>query len=141
MIVYNLRCASGHLFEAWFKDAKAFASQKRGRKVECPVCGDRKIERVPAAPRLAGTRKGEAPIPPELQRAREAYMALSTLHRKIRETCEDVGPRFAEEARRIHYGEVEARGIHGEASPDEATALAEEGIPFATLPKLPDPDA
>ena len=142
MIVFNLQCADGHGFEAWFKDAKAYESQRRGRKVACPVCGVTKVGKVPAAPRIA---TGAADRSDEGQRARslgaDYIKALDQLHKHVEENCDYVGPRFAEEARKIHYGEAEERGIYGEATKDEAKELSEEGVPFAAIPKLRRKDA
>jgi hypothetical protein len=126
MIVYELRCRKGHGFEAWFRDSAAYDAQAAGGKVTCPTCGSRRVEKAPMAPRVArsGAAKGrhdaEAAI---LRAARE-------LQRKVEENCDYVGPDFAEEARKIHYGETDPRGIYGETSDDEARSLSEEGVDF-----------
>ena len=141
MIVFNLSCANDHTFEAWFKDAAAYRSQRRARKVACPMCGDTGITKMPAAPRLAkgAAREGDAA---RAQAARgEAMRELAELHSHVENTCDYVGDRFGEEARRIHYGETEERGIYGEASNDEAKELKDEGVPFARIPKLPPKNA
>lgn len=146
MIVFNLQCSGGHGFEAWFKDADAYASQRRARKVACPVCGDAKISKVPAAPRIAkgageGGGNGCAPVDEGRARSRDYLRALDKLQRHVEANCDYVGDRFAEEARRIHRGEGEERGIYGEATRDEAKALSEEGVPFAAIPRRRPKDA
>jgi hypothetical protein len=131
MIKYDLKCRRGHVFEAWFRDSAAYDEQVEASKVACPDCGARKVEKAVMAPRLA--RGAEKAI--ELRRA------LADLRAKVEADCDYVGPQFAEEARRIHYGEAAARGIYGETSSEEAEALAEEGVPFARIPWLPKDNA
>lgn len=142
MIVFNLQCGDGHGFEAWFKDAKAYESQRRGRKVACPVCGTTKVEKVPAAPRIA-TGAADGPVLMDHATARSAQFmnALEQMHRHMEENCDYVGDRFADEARAIHQGDAEGRGIYGEATKDEAQDLADEGVPFAAIPKRRPKDA
>jgi len=121
MIVYDLRCRKGHGFEAWFRDSAAYDEQAAAGKVSCPTCGSRRIEKAPMAPRVAkGRPDAEAAI---LRAARE-------VRRKVEENCDYVGPDFAEEARKIHYGETDPRGIYGETSDDEARSLRDEGVEF-----------
>lgn len=141
MIVFSLQCSREHRFEGWFKDAKAFESQRRARKVACPTCGDARVAKVPAAANLATGAARERAEGEAARRAKALRAALVEVHRHVAATCEDVGPRFAEEARKIHYGETEARNIHGEATRDEAIELADEGVPFGCIPKLPESDA
>ncbi len=142
MIVFNLQCADGHGFEAWFKDAKAFESQRRGRKVACPVCGVTRVAKLPAAPRIAKG-KGDTQETADQGRARTtAFMhALDKLQKHVEENCDYVGDRFADEARKIHQGDAEERGIYGEATKKETKELTEEGVPFAAIPKLRPKDA
>lgn len=140
MKVLNLRCANGHGFEGWFASDEDFMSQNGRGLIECPICADNVIGRMPSAPRLnlSGARepepaapsnsKPQAPQPADLQ---AAY--LQTVRHLIANT-EDVGPHFAEAARRIHYGEEPQRGIRGQASPEEREALREEGIETMSLP-------
>ena len=131
MIVFSLQCGHDHGFEAWFKDARAYDSQRRGRKVACPVCGDTRMRKVPAAPIWRpGPRARSSSRPPRRQ---GDPRGAGTVHNHIAETCEHVGPRFAEEARKIHYGESEARDIYGEAQ-QRGDELADEGVPFAPSP-------
>ncbi len=133
MKVLNLRCAQDHRFEGWFASDEDEASQRERGLLVCPMCGDSDVQRLPSAPRLnlGAARPAEAvalPAPDDLQ-----ALWLQAVRRVIERT-EDVGERFAEEARRIHYGEVPQRGIRGQASRIEAEALKEEGIEVMTLP-------
>lgn len=142
MIVFNLTCSRDHAFEGWFKDARAFAAQKRARKVLCPACGDTSITKAPTAARISRGRARAIDQAAEAgARAQAMRQAIVELHAKVAESCEDVGPRFAEEARKIHYGEAEERGIYGEATLGEAKELVEEGVPVLPLPKVPEADA
>jgi hypothetical protein len=133
MIAYQLRCRNGHAFEGWFKDSDAFDAQAADGKLACPNCSSRKIAKAVMAPAIAGKAREQA------QEREEARAALRGLRRKMLADAEHVGGAFPEEARKIHYGEAEARVIYGEASGDEVTALLEEGVPVAPLP--PDPDS
>ncbi len=149
MIVLNLACAHDHHFEGWFGSAADFEAQLARELVTCPLCADSHIKRMPTAARLnvsnlrgtqavpaeAGAKAETAPVtavavsnPP----ANAQGQMLQALQQVLAQT-EDVGPRFAEEARRIHYGETEHRAIRGQASPADAVALAEEGIPVLAL--------
>ena len=132
MIVYALRCADDHVFEAWFKDGAAFDEQAKEGKLTCPVCLSRRIEKAPMAPALGnavGARN--APTPDEMRKVRQF---MTGLRKYVEENAENVGPRFPEEARKIHYGEIEERPIYGEASLAEAKELLEEGVEVAPLP-------
>jgi hypothetical protein len=147
MIVYELRCSKGHGFEGWFRDAAAFDRQAAAGKVACAVCGDSKVAKAPMAPRLA-KRRGDAPrdagpgvAAPAAEPSAEALKLLGELRKKVESECDYVGERFAEEARRIHYGETEQRGIYGEASDEQAKELGEEGIEVRKVPWLPRRDA
>ncbi len=142
MIVFNLQCSAGHGFEAWFKDAKAYETQRRGRKVACPVCDDKKIDKLPAAPRISTRDSDAASSAPSGQaESAEFLKALDDLHRQVEENCDYVGDRFADEARAIHFGDAEERGIYGEATTEEAKELSDEGVPFSALPKRRPKDA
>lgn len=155
MIRYRLRCAKGHEFEAWFSNSAAYDKQAKRSLVECPDCGSKKVEKAMMAPAVAAksNRRSEAAapanaetmtnaLPPEVAAHLAMRRDLLTMMRKAREEvlakAENVGDRFAEEARKIHYNEADARGIYGQASPDEARALVEEGIDVHPLPSLPD---
>jgi len=139
MKVLNLRCANGHGFEGWFASDAEFMDQNGGGQVECPLCADKVITRMPSAPRLniSGARAPSAqavaqPVA-QPQAADLQAMWLQSV-RALMQRTEDVGERFAEEARRIHYGEEPARGIRGQATVQERAALQEEGIETLSIP-------
>jgi hypothetical protein len=135
MIHFSLRCAKGHEFEGWFRDGATYDKQAKGGKIACPECGATKVEKAPMAPRVSrSSSKGEL-SPAEIRKA------LVALRRHVEKTCDYVGPRFAEEARAIHYGEKERKPIYGESTPDEAKELIEEGIPVGRIPWVPIEDA
>ncbi|HZD24751.1 MAG TPA: DUF1178 family protein [Alphaproteobacteria bacterium] len=137
MIVFDLICANEHTFEAWFPDSKAFDRQRRKKAVECPVCGDTKVQKALMAPNIATSEKREATAKSKAVMAAQTMRALAEARKHIEENCENVGDRFAEEARKIHYGETEKRDIYGQASKDEAEALRDEGVEFAEIPWVP----
>ena len=128
MILFTLRCASGHEFEAWFRDGEGFETQQSAGEIACPHCGDSQIEKALMAPNI-GRSRDKTPISPAQMRA-----ALTEMRRQVETNCDYVGERFAEEARRIHYGETEERGIRGQASKQETESLLEEGISVLPLP-------
>ena len=139
MKVLDLRCANGHGFEGWFGSEEEFLDQNGRGLVECPLCADHVITRLPSAPRLnlSGVREPVAP-PAKAEPAAADLQALwLQAVRHAIENTDDVGNRFAEEARRIHYGETDARGIRGVASLEERHALHEEGIEVLSLPIPP----
>jgi hypothetical protein len=161
MIHYNLRCERDHRFESWFQSSSAYESQEKRKLINCPVCGSDKVERAIMAPRVVG-KKGRAPeAPPEapvptpaastevaapaapatplmMAQERELRAKLRELRDHIVKNADNVGERFPNEARKMHYGDIEHRPIYGEASPDEARSLIEEGIEVSPLPVLPD---
>lgn len=139
--VLNLQCAHGHGFEGWFASQDAFDAQKAQGLVECPMCGDRAITKLLSAPRLnlGGARapedaaaKQQQPAPAEPSSSPEARWLRAV--REVMAKTEDVGERFTEEARKMHYGEAEERGIRGQATPEQARSLTEEGIQVFSLP-------
>lgn len=136
MILFTLRCANKHEFEAWFRDGDSFEAQQAAAEISCPVCGDSSVDKAVMAPRL--TRSRDAP--PSIASIVEMRKALVELRRQIETHCDYVGPRFAEEARRIHYGETDAHGIYGEATESESRELADEGIKFGQIPWIPPTD-
>jgi hypothetical protein len=151
MILYRLKCKKGHGFEAWFASSAAYDKQAKRGQLSCPKCGSAQVAKAPMAPRITKRGKakgGEKPVEkpaeapkPETRRVAahgELESAMRKLRAEIEAKSEYVGPRFSEEARKIHYEEVPARGIHGEATADEAKALSEEGIEFFPLPILPE---
>ena len=135
MKVLNLRCTHDHAFEGWFASEEDHVSQAERGLIECPMCGDKAVTRMPSAPRL-NVSKQRDPVPagtddePARQQQRQWLRAV----RHLIDHTEDVGERFPEEARRIHYGEVQNRGIRGRASPEDADALREEGIEVMAIP-------
>ena len=131
MIVYNLRCGTGHEFEGWFKDSSAFDAQAASGKLVCPICNSKKIDKAIMAPAIAGTKKTDVASPDELHKMRQF---MTGLRKYVQDNAEYVGPKFAEEARKIHYGETEERPIYGESTVKEAVELVEEGIDVAPLP-------
>ncbi|MBG6081520.1 DUF1178 family protein [Rubrivivax gelatinosus] len=139
MKVLDLRCANGHRFEGWFASDDDFMDQNGRGLVECPICGDHVVTRLPSAPRLnLSGAKEPAPEPPQAPKApaTDADLQAAWLGavRQLLADTEDVGGRFAEEARRIHYGESENRGIRGQTTPEERQALSDEGIEVLTVP-------
>ncbi len=156
MIRYTLACERRHSFESWFQNSAAYDKQAKRGLVTCPICGSAKVEKAIMAPRLARADVPEPPpsiptppaaTPPAVAKTpvaimsspeRELRQKLKELRDHVTKNANYVGPKFPEEARKIHYGETEHRSIYGEASPDEAKALHEEGIEFHPLPILPD---
>ena len=174
MIVYDLRCRRGHVFEAWFRDSAAYDHQAEAGEVACPTCGSKKVEKAPMAPRLAkgglakgGAENGEAQraeaqttetgttetgptetgpaetetAKAETAKAAEAMRALRGVRRKVEDNFDYVGDAFAEEARKIHYGEADAHNIYGETSDQEAKELRDEGVAFTRIPWTPRQDS
>ena len=161
MIHYNLRCKKGHAFESWFQSSSAYESQEKRKLVSCPLCGATDVERAIMAPRIA-RKKGRENVPAEpmsapaapapaaeviapssptpllMTQERELRAKLKELRDHIVKNADNVGERFPNEARKMHYGDIEHRPIYGEASPDEAKALIEEGVEVMPLPTLPD---
>ena len=159
MIRYALACAEGHQFESWFQDSAAYDKQAKRGLVTCPHCGSAKVDKAIMAPRLSMTAKKRgkpqapeiaapaasqdstpdtAPVAMMSPQEREFRSKLKELRDHLTKNADNVGGQFPEEARKMHYGEIEHRSIYGEASTDEAKKLAEEGIAFHPLPILPD---
>lgn len=161
MIRYSLRCDKGHVFESWFQSSSAYESQVRRKLVNCPRCNSVKVEKAIMAPQIVGKKgRGRAPEPAAAETAatnlpaeaasadsptpllmaqeRELRAKLKELRDHIVKTADNVGDRFPDQARAMHYGDIDHRPIYGEASPTEAKALIEEGIEVAPLPVLPD---
>lgn len=131
MIVLNLICMSGHRFEGWFASTEAFDAQLAARHISCPSCNSAAVSRLPSGPHVA--KRAEQPAPTLAMSAHQA----ASLVKALLESSEDVGRRFAEEARRIHFDEAPARRIRGLTTLDEAEELLEEGIPILPLPIPP----
>ena len=154
MIRYNLRCDRGHAFESWFQSSAAYETQEKRKLVNCPSCGSAKVERAIMAPQIVSKkgRDGTAPEPaaaaPDtaapastplmMAQERELRAKLKELRDHIVKNADNVGERFPNEARKMHYGDIEHRPIYGEASPDEARSLIDEGVEVSPLPVLPD---
>ena len=159
MIRYSLRCERGHAFESWFQSSSAYESQEKRKLVNCPICGSAKVERDIMAPRIVSKKSREpaaepAPVaaaapattevaapastPLMMAQERELRAKLRELRDHIVKNADNVGERFPNEARKMHYGDIEHRPIYGEASPDEARALIDEGVEVSPLPVLPD---
>ncbi|WFU16660.1 DUF1178 family protein [Bradyrhizobium sp. CB3481] len=152
MIRYNLRCEKGHAFESWFQSSAAYEGQEKRKLVSCPSCGSVKVERAIMAPQIV-TKKGReqaapAPAPAEaagpestpllMAQERELRAKLKELRDHIVKNADNVGERFPNEARKMHYGDIEHRPIYGEASAEEARALIDEGVEVSPLPVLPE---
>ena len=161
MIRYNLRCEQGHAFESWFQSSAAYESQEKRQLVNCPACGSAKVERAIMAPQIVSKKGREpsrdqeapaavpvpAPVAPTdaatstpllMAQERELRAKLKELRDHIVKNADNVGDRFPNEARKMHYGEIEHRPIYGEASPEEAKSLIDEGVEVSPLPVLPD---
>lgn len=138
MIVFDLKCKNDHVFETWFKDSKTYERQAKSGKVSCPICGDTKIEKAPMAPAISKSKgKSTTSQTPQSDEHKQAAMvmgALRKLRAEVEKNSDYVGPKFAEEARKIHHGEVDRRNIHGEATRDEAKSLKEEGVEVVAIP-------
>jgi hypothetical protein len=154
MIHYNLRCERGHAFESWFQSSSAYESQEKRKLVNCPACGSAKVERAIMAPQIVSKKSRERAAAPAaapstevttpsstplmMAQERELRAKLKELRDHIVKNADNVGERFPNEARKMHYGDIEHRPIYGEASPDEARSLIEEGVEVSPLPVLPD---
>jgi hypothetical protein len=138
VIQYALQCSSGHRFDAWFKSAAAYDEQQARGIVTCAVCGDASVEKAPMAPAVARTDNRRVPLAAAHPEAAKFRDMLREYRRQVMSEADYVGNRFAEEARKIHFEEVEARGIYGEATSDEVAALLDDGVDFLPLPDLPE---
>jgi hypothetical protein len=143
MIRYDLICEKGHEFDGWFSDSEAFEKQQKRGFVECTVCGSAKIQKQLMAPRLRAKANSKAEGQKMVAGGGDPRLAaMMQMMREVRahveKNAENVGDKFAEEARKIHYGEKEERGIYGNATHDEAKSLIEEGIDVHPLPRLPE---
>jgi hypothetical protein len=159
MIRYTLRCECGHAFESWFQSSSAYDSQIKRKLVTCPACGSVKVDKAIMAPQIVSKKGRESAIPAAVEPAeitppaaptqpsstpllmaqeRELRAKLKELRDHIVKNADNVGERFPSEARKMHYGDIEHRPIYGEASPDEARDLIDEGVEVTPLPVLPD---
>ena len=155
MIRYTLRCDKDHSFESWFQSSSAYDSQVKRKLVSCPVCGSAKVDKAIMAPRIVNKKgRDKAPVPVEapaeaaapaaeatplmMAQERELRAKIKELRDHIVKNADNVGERFPNEARAMHYGDKEHRPIYGEASPEEAKSLIDEGVEVSPLPVLPD---
>jgi hypothetical protein len=154
MIRYHLRCDQGHAFESWFQSSSAYESQEKRKLVSCPACGSTKVERAIMAPQIVSKKRGDSAAPSPaaapaevaapastplmMAQERELRAKLKELRDHIVKNADNVGERFPNEARKMHYGDIEHRPIYGEASPEEARSLIDEGVEVSPLPVLPD---
>lgn len=140
MIRYALACQKGHAFESWFRSSDDFDAQTLRKLVSCPVCGATEVQKQIMAPQIARTDLAQAETPVALldDDQRKIRALIADIHQHLKQNSEDVGASFADEARKIHHGETEARAIHGKATGEEVRALAEEGVGFLPIPVLPD---
>ena len=155
MIHYNLRCERGHGFESWFQSSAAYESQEKRKLVSCPACGSVKVERAIMAPQIVSKKGRESAMPAAadapttdataqgstpllMAQELELRAKIKELRDHIVKNADNVGERFPNEARKMHYGDIEHRPIYGEASPEEARSLIDEGVEVSPLPVLPD---
>ena len=143
MIAYNLACTKGHEFEGWFQNSEAYDSQEAGGMLVCPTCGDARVRKAIMAPSVQTSEAKAKPseaveAPKDDVKAKKRRQYAAGVRKFVEENAEYVGPRFAEEARKIHYGETEKRHIYGESTLAEAKELLEEGVDIAPLPVDPD---
>lgn len=156
MIVFDLKCAQGHQFEAWFKSSLAYEDQKLAGHVTCPYCDSADITKAPMAPNIGAKGNQKSDLVPEIpalpavepatpvatqqsdgklaELVQETEKMLAKVRDHVQQNCDYVGDNFAEEARKIHYGESEERGIYGESTKEETVELLEEGIDVLPLP-------
>ena len=153
MIRYNLRCERGHAFESWFQSSQAYETQEKRKLVNCPSCGSAKVERAIMAPQIVSKKAKDSAAPSPapstevtapastplmMAQERELRAKIKELRDHIVKNADNVGERFPNEARKMHYGDIEHRPIYGEASPEEARSLIDEGVEVSPLPVLPD---
>jgi hypothetical protein len=159
MIRYHLRCERGHAFESWFQSSSAYETQEKRKLVNCPACGSDKVERAIMAPQIVSRKRRQEPAlapspapapaastdvaapastPLMMAQERELRAKLKELRDHIVKNADNVGERFPNEARKMHYGDIEHRPIYGEASPEEARSLIDEGVEVSPLPVLPE---
>ncbi|WP_315764320.1 DUF1178 family protein [Sphingomonas sp. Y38-1Y] len=141
MIVFDLRCGTGHVFEAWFGSSAAYEEQRAGGLVECPMCGDRGVEKAVMAPNVGakGNQRSAVPAPapsetPSPEAIKAALAAMAAAQAKALETSQWVGAAFVDKARAMHLGDAPQAPIHGQATLADAKALVEEGVAIAPLP-------
>jgi hypothetical protein len=138
MIRFSLICDATHEFDGWFRNSEDFDKQKERGLVSCPVCHSAKVEKALMAPAVSTARKQEKIAVAMGEQQKQALAQLKAMAEEARKNADYVGDKFAEEARKIHFGETEARGIYGEATVDEARSLLDDGVEFMPLPVFPE---
>ena len=138
MIRFSLTCQNDHSFDGWFRNSDDFDKQKKRGLIGCPQCGSTRVEKALMAPAVSTGRKRETMALAMDAQQKEAIAQLKALSKKMRENADYVGDKFAEEARKIHFGEADPRGIYGEATPEETKGLVEDGVAFMPIPVFPD---
>lgn len=136
MISFNLCCDQGHEFEGWFSNSDAFEKQRKKKLVECPICSSRIVEKGLSAPNIT---TGESRDMAKTEQVQQMKKMFAVMRDQVRENCDYVGDNFAEEARKIHYGETEERGIYGSTSSQEAVDLIDEGVEINPIPWMEEP--
>ncbi len=137
MIKYSVRCGKDHVFEAWFKDSATFDAQSKSGDIVCPQCGNNLIVKAPMAPRIVKSQQSDVSHESRAREVAERILeAAVEMRKEVEENCDYVGDHFADEARKIHYGEADERGIYGEASDEETQKLDDEGIDVIKLPNV-----
>jgi hypothetical protein len=138
LIRFALICEHEHEFEGWFRSNDDFDTQKKRGFVDCPTCGSHKVQKALMAPAVSTARKQETIALAMGEAQKQALAQLKAMAEKVRKNADYVGDKFAEEARKIHFGESDVRGIYGEATLEEAKSLAEDGVEFMPIPVFPD---
>lgn len=137
MIKYSVRCGKDHVFEAWFKDSATFDAQSKSGDIVCPQCGNNLVVKAPMAPRIGKSQQSGVSHESRAREVAERILeAAVEMRKEVEENCDYVGDQFADEARKIHYGEADERGIYGEASDEETQELDDEGIDVIKLPNV-----
>jgi hypothetical protein len=137
MIKYSVRCGKDHVFEAWFKGSATFDAQSKSGDIVCPQCGNNLVVKAPMAPRIVKSQKSDVSHESRAREVAERILeAAVEMRKEVEENCDYVGDQFADEARKIHYGEADERGIYGEASDEETQELDDEGIDVIKLPNV-----
>jgi hypothetical protein len=138
VIRFGLACDHGHEFDGWFRSSDDFDKQKKRGLIDCPECGSHKVDKALMAPAVSTGRKREKMALALNAEQKRVMKEMKALSEKLRENADYVGDKFAEEARKIHFGETNQRGIYGEATAEEAKTLAEDGVPFMPIPVFPE---
>jgi len=137
MIKYSVRCGKDHVFEAWFKGSATFDAQSKSGDIVCPQCGNNLVVKAPMAPRIVKSQKSDVSHESRAREVAERILeAAVEMRKEVEANCDYVGGQFADEARKIHYGEADERGIYGEASDEETQELDDEGIDVIKLPNV-----